>query len=81
MIYTCIASNEAGTVEQHYRINRLGMNGCKINRMTITVHLVPPVIDSISIAPTATPIAGNHFTLDCNANGIPEPVISWHFNK
>ncbi|UJR25150.1 hypothetical protein I4U23_006509 [Adineta vaga] len=65
MIYTCIASNEAGTIEQHYRINRL----------------VPPTIDSISITPTATPIAGNHFTLDCNANGIPEPVISWHFNN
>ncbi|CAF0852080.1 unnamed protein product [Adineta ricciae] len=65
MIYTCIASNEAGNIEQHYRINRL----------------VPPMIDSISIAPTATPIAGNHFTLDCNANGIPEPVISWHFNN
>ncbi|CAF1516506.1 unnamed protein product [Adineta steineri] len=25
IIYTCIASNEAGNVEQHYRINRLGM--------------------------------------------------------
>jgi hypothetical protein len=24
IIYTCIASNEAGNAEQHYRINRLG---------------------------------------------------------
>ncbi|CAF1357382.1 unnamed protein product [Adineta steineri] len=65
IIYTCIASNEAGNVEQHYRINRL----------------VPPSIDSISITPTSTPIAGNHFTLECNAYGIPEPIISWEFNN
>ncbi len=25
-IYTCIASNEAGSAEQHYRINLLGTN-------------------------------------------------------
>jgi hypothetical protein len=45
------------------------------------IYLVPPTIDSISITPTSTPIAGNHFTLECNADGIPEPIISWHFNK
>ncbi|CAF0772843.1 unnamed protein product [Rotaria sordida] len=65
IFYTCIASNEAGTAEQHYRINLL----------------VPPSINSISISPISTPIAGNHFTLECIANGTPEPIISWHFKN
>ncbi|CAF2244305.1 unnamed protein product [Rotaria magnacalcarata] len=65
IFYTCIASNEVGSAEQHYRIN----------------ILVPPSIDSIAITPISTPIAGNHFTLECNANGIPEPIISWHFKN
>ncbi|CAF3915835.1 unnamed protein product [Rotaria sp. Silwood2] len=65
IFYTCIASNEAGSAEQHYRINLL----------------VPPSIDSISISPMSAPIAGNHFTLECFANGTPEPIISWHFKN
>ncbi|CAF0756370.1 unnamed protein product [Rotaria sp. Silwood1] len=65
IFYTCIASNEAGSAEQHYRINLL----------------VPPSIDSISISPISTPIAGNHFTLECIVNGTPEPIISWHFKN
>ena len=84
LVYTCIASNEAGSAEQHYRINILGKGKNEILTLMDLgwdACLVPPTIQSISIAPTARPIAGNYFTLECHANGIPEPVISWHLNK
>ncbi|CAF2894680.1 unnamed protein product [Rotaria sp. Silwood2] len=87
IFYTCIASNEAGSAEQHYRINLLGtINELKlflyiVDNNFVSIKGIPPSIDSISISPMSTPIAGNHFTLECFANGTPEPIISWHFKN
>jgi hypothetical protein len=85
-----MATNEAGSVQQHYRINVLGMNESlsieheQQKRFSLFVELVcsvPSSIESLSISPNTTPIAGQHFTLECHVHGIPEPLIFWHFNK
>ncbi|XP_035222665.1 hemicentin-1-like isoform X3 [Stegodyphus dumicola] len=60
-VYTCIATNNAGSVEQKFNL---------------TV-LVPPVLNNFKNGDNLSIVAGSSNKLHCSAQGIPMPDIVW----
>ncbi|KFM73052.1 Hemicentin-2, partial [Stegodyphus mimosarum] len=64
-VYTCIATNNVGSVEQKFNL---------------TV-LVPPVLNNFKNGDNLSIVAGSSNKLYCSAQGIPVPDIVWSKDK
>ncbi|XP_071607418.1 hemicentin-1 isoform X3 [Heliangelus exortis] len=61
--YTCVASNVAGSAKKEY---------------SLQVYIRPTIQNSGSIHPSQVTVTqGNEISLECRAQGIPEPTITW----
>uniref|UniRef100_A0A3P8SNR4 Uncharacterized protein n=1 Tax=Amphiprion percula TaxID=161767 RepID=A0A3P8SNR4_AMPPE len=59
--YTCVAKNNEGQTQKDY---------------TLTVQVSPTILDSDHPSEVSAPM-GEELTLECRANGIPTPRLSW----
>ncbi|XP_028312888.1 hemicentin-1 [Gouania willdenowi] len=59
--YTCVAKNSEGRTQKNY---------------TLTVQVSPTILDSDRPTDVSAPM-GDELTLECRANGIPAPHLSW----
>ncbi|KAM9743449.1 hemicentin-1 [Menidia menidia] len=59
--YTCVAKNSEGQIQKEY---------------TLTVQVSPTILGSDRPSDVSAP-TGEELTLECRANGIPAPHISW----
>ncbi|XP_072244443.1 hemicentin-1 [Leuresthes tenuis] len=59
--YTCVAKNSEGQIQKEY---------------TLTVQVSPTILDSDQPSDVSAPM-GEELTLECRANGIPVPHVSW----
>ncbi|XP_014802303.1 PREDICTED: hemicentin-1 [Calidris pugnax] len=60
--YTCIASNVAGSAKKEY---------------SLQVYIRPVILNSGSHPSEVVVTQGNEISLECKAQGIPEPAITW----
>ncbi|XP_039591708.1 hemicentin-1 isoform X2 [Polypterus senegalus] len=60
--YMCVAVNMAGQVDRKYDVN---------------VHVPPTILGDLSVPDNITVLVKNPVVLNCEATGIPLPVISW----
>nr|XP_015827628.2 hemicentin-1 [Nothobranchius furzeri] len=59
--YTCVAKNSEGQTHKDY---------------TLTVQVSPTILNSDHASDVSAPM-GDELTLECRANGIPTPRLSW----
>ncbi|XP_028269954.1 hemicentin-1 isoform X2 [Parambassis ranga] len=59
--YTCVAKNSEGQMQKDY---------------TLTVQVSPTILDFDNPSEVNAPV-GEELTLECRANGIPTPHLSW----
>ncbi|XP_063154493.1 hemicentin-1 [Candoia aspera] len=60
--YMCIASNVAGIIKKEYKL---------------LVYVRPTILDNGNAPLDVTVIQGNDFSLECQADGIPQPAVTW----
>ncbi|XP_026558988.1 hemicentin-1 [Pseudonaja textilis] len=60
--YTCIASNVAGTTKKEYKL---------------LVYVHPTILDNGNIQSDVIVTQGNDISLECQADGIPQPTVTW----
>ncbi|NXU50379.1 HMCN1 protein, partial [Turnix velox] len=60
--YTCIASNVAGSAKKEYNLQ---------------VYIQPTILNSRHHPSEVVVTQGNEISLECKAQGIPEPTINW----
>ncbi|XP_060630493.2 hemicentin-1 isoform X1 [Anolis sagrei] len=60
--YVCMASNVAGSANKEYNL---------------VVYVRPAILDSGSQQSDVTVIRGSNLSLECKAEGIPSPTVSW----
>uniref|UniRef100_A0A8C6QPP1 Hemicentin-1 n=1 Tax=Nannospalax galili TaxID=1026970 RepID=A0A8C6QPP1_NANGA len=61
-LYTCVASSEAGTAKKDYNLQ---------------VYIRPSLANSGSYHPEITVLRGKSISLDCEVQGIPQPIVTW----
>ncbi|XP_037536631.1 hemicentin-2 [Nematolebias whitei] len=59
--YTCVAKNSEGQIQKDY---------------TLVVQVPPTILDSDQASDVSAPM-GEELSLECRANGLPTPHISW----
>ncbi|XP_025019182.1 hemicentin-1 [Python bivittatus] len=60
--YTCIASNVAGITKKEYKL---------------LVYIRPTILDNGNAQSDVTVTQGNDISLECQADGIPQPAVTW----
>ncbi|XP_034265503.1 hemicentin-1 isoform X1 [Pantherophis guttatus] len=60
--YTCIASNVAGITKKEYKL---------------LVYVHPTIRDNENIQSDVIVTQGNDISLECQADGIPQPTVTW----
>ncbi|KAM6456551.1 hemicentin-1 isoform 2-T2 [Liasis olivaceus] len=60
--YTCIASNVAGITKKEYKL---------------LVYVRPTILDNGNAQSDVTVTQGNDISLECQADGIPQPAVTW----
>ncbi|ETE68709.1 Hemicentin-1, partial [Ophiophagus hannah] len=60
--YTCIASNVAGITKKEYKL---------------LVYVRPTILDNGNIQSDVIVTQGNDISLECQADGIPQPTVTW----
>uniref|UniRef100_A0A8C2MET6 Hemicentin-1 n=1 Tax=Cricetulus griseus TaxID=10029 RepID=A0A8C2MET6_CRIGR len=61
-LYTCMASNVAGIAKKDYNLQ---------------VYIRPSIANSGSHSPESIVIRGKSISLECEAQGIPQPTVTW----